>query len=334
MKKCVMLLATLGLLLCSTTSALAFGHRKAHCAPPSEAPCGYQYVTEYRTVTKTICTYEAVTNEVEFTEHFCVPVTTTENQTQTYYEAQQRVVPQTRTVYRCEYETRKAKVAVMRPVTKNVEYSYQVCVPKYNTVKRTSTYMVPVPKVVERSYLCTVYDTVPVKKTCQVCTYTPVTTCAPAYGCGPCGSRGVVSTCYVPSYKTVEYTAYQSVPRTVEKKYNVTVCEYKQESKEYNVTVCTYEYKTEKKTVPVTTCETDWVEKEFQVPVMKPHTENYNVTVCEMVSKTRTVPVTFTRYEMKTKNVKRPVTTYKPVYKTVEVKVPVTVCVPCAPVCP
>src|ERR1700722_12996815 len=198
MKRWVLVLATVGL-LGTGPSALGFGKRKAYCPPP----CGYTYVTEYRTVTRNVCTYETVTTDVDVTEYYCVPETKTVDRTEVYCELVKKVVPMTRTVYKCEYETRKQKVCVVRPVTKDVECTYVVCVPKYRTEKRSCTYLVAVPRTEERTFTCTVYDRVPVTKTCQVTCYTPVTTCAPVSYCGkPCG--GAVSTCFVPTTKTVE----------------------------------------------------------------------------------------------------------------------------------
>jgi len=319
------------------------------------AGCGYTYVTTYQDVTRTVCEYVPVTTTQDVTETVCTPVKKVVPQTYTYYENVIVNVPAERTVYHCVNETRKAKVAVCKPVTRMVEQTYQVCVPVTKTVKQAYTVCVPVTRAVEQTCYTTVYDKVAVQKTGYHTSYVTTTTCAPV-SCGSYASHGrkgccskrrssCGSTCdsgcgevaYVPQTVCTpvttpySYTAYETVARYVAQKQTVNVTEYQHQTQYRDVSYVENTYQAQKQTVPVTTYETSYVEQDVTYSVLKPSVEKYTVQQCQQVAKTRTVNVEYTEYKHSTVVKKVPVTTYQMVNRTVVEKVAVTTCVPVAP---
>jgi len=183
--------------------------------------CGVTYCTQYQTVTRQVCEYVPVTTMVDVTVMECVPVTKTENRTECYYEQVVKNVPVTRTVYKCEYVKQKQKVAVCRPVTKNVEETYTVCVPVTRTQKQTYQVCVPVTRTEKQTYQVCVPVTRTQKQTYQVC---------------------------VPVTRTEKQTYQVCVPVTRTEKQQYTVCVPVNKVVEQDVCRTIYE------TVPVTRC--------------------------------------------------------------------------------
>src|SRR5262249_20322254 len=127
------LLTTLVCTALVADDASAFGRRRDRCPSPYDSAYGdgygMTYTTEYRTVTRTICESVPVTTMQDVTEVVYTPVTKGEDRTETVYEQVVETVPVTRTVYKTEYVKQKQKVSVLKPVTRTVEQTYQVCVP-------------------------------------------------------------------------------------------------------------------------------------------------------------------------------------------------------------
>lgn len=349
MKRWVVALAAMCLFTVSISPAFGSGACcPAPCGPVCSTPC-YTYVTEYRKVQRTVCEYVPVTVMQDCTEVVCIPVTTKEERSETYYETVTKTVPTKQTHYVCEWVKKKIKVNVCKPVTKMVEQTYTVRVPVTRVEKQKYTVCVPFTRVEERTQPVVVCETVPVTKCYPVTTYHQVPvccapTCAPcapcASSCGSCGSCGgcapacaPVSCCYqtVPVTTMHTCTEYQTVHKTIMQKYQVQICDYKTEVREQDVTICDWKDEIRKQQVAVCSYETVQEDAEVAEQVTKAVETTVNVTHCELVPKVRKYHVDVVTYKHETRVKKVPVCTYQLVTKVIEECVPVTVAVPCCP---
>ena len=308
-------------LLVGSTELTAKGLRRGGngCGTPD---CGvrYQYVTEYVTVNRQVCTYEPVTTEQEVTEIECKEIRTPKKEKVTYYENELRKKKEKVTTYKMVTEKQTQKYMVCEPVTTEEEKTFTTATPKYTTTKQTGTRYMPQTKTMTKTVPVTTYSMVPVHG-CQTVAVSSGCTSRPGCCRKPCDNGCV-------TYATVPTVSYQCVPTTTHVTQTYNVCEYVPQTYTYDVTTVSYEYSTEKRKVPVTRYQMVEKSKEVMVQVCRPVTEEVEVTYYECVKKEKEVDVVVVTYQNVEKKVKRPVTTYKPVIKTVTETVPVTRCVP------
>jgi len=283
--------------LLTAESALAFGQRRATCAPATCAP-----VT---------CAPATCRPKVQYVEKIVMcPTYVTEH-------------CKIRTV-ECRPEIRECKVTEYRRVceTKMVERTSTVMVPEQRTKTVECVVNVPVCKDVTKEYTVMVPHCEKREGTRKVCKMVPVTqkrtvvedqgqweerpcpapkTCAPAT-CAPKTCKVWVPNCVK---KEVEVTCMK--PTSVEEPYEYTVTVCKPETRTCTVRVreCKQEVRTQKvcytvcvpkqvtRNCPVTTVKCVPVQRVVRTTVMVPHQVEKVVPVCrvKMVPKTIKVPV-------------------------------------------
>jgi len=254
MMRRLMMAALLGAFALPALTAEAGGCRRSSCAPACN-DCGYsvayvdKVVTGYRA--------EARCKEVEVVVNRVVS----------------KVVPETVkcTVMEPVYTQEKRQGTTWECVTKQVEYTYSVCVPVMTQEKRQQTYWTCVPEEVTVQVPVCRMVSVPCVDPCNGCCYTSCKMVTEWQTCKKVVMRQVAQTrevlVNVCSYTTEQKTGTRLVVERVAKPV------------EYTVNVCSYRAVEKESVVNRVVCET--VQEKVKVQ------QNY----CEMVPYTYTVKV-------------------------------------------
>ena len=235
------------------------------------------------------------------------------------------------TVYERQIKQRDVTHCVRKPVWKEVDHCYTVCVPQWETHKGTrcvkkpcwkdvtEEYTVMVPCVEKHQEKVCVWKCVPVEKTRTICVdeghweEKKVEVCDPCNAC--CPKVTCVQKCWV--------------PKIVEKKEKYTCHEWKQveEIRECEVTVCKPEVK--KCTRKVCEWVTEEEEYEYKTCVMKQEVKHCKRKVCEWTTEEVTRKCNYVECVPVCKTIEKTVCEWEcvPVCKTIKecVCVPVTV---------
>ena len=331
MKRAVSFLVAAAMVAQGAGTAWAWGRNR--CEAPcdyvgaGDCGCGYtlQYKTEYRPVTRTVCTVVPETTQQQITENVVTPVMHEETRERTFWVPTTKQETRQRVVCRLEYHNEERTETVLVPTQKEVVQKYMVCVPETHMEARQRTWSVPVmtPETHPETY--TVFHSVPEVVTRQVvcCHKVPVyDSCGCVVGCR--NEQEV---------QNVSCTVMKCVPETVTRNVTVNVCHYEQKSETVQVPVMTTHMEERSQKVMVTECVPTPRKYTVQVAVPKQETESYTVNVCTMAQQVEKYKVQVCEYKTEQRTRTIPVTTYKTVTKEVTENVPFVTCVrvPVAP---
>jgi hypothetical protein len=332
MKRGMVGVAVFAVLACLPGLANA-GHRGGGggCATWEGPPCGYQYVTTYKREKQTVWVYQpvTVTEEREILE--CVNVPREVERQYQVLEQQITTRPEQRTVCWTEWQTRKEKVKVYKPVTVMQSREVVELYPVTRQVKQKVQEMEQVLTPTEVERVWTTFERVATPVVRDVVCYVPQMVSLPPSCCNPCGA----TICkMVATVRKENFTQWTCVPKQHRAKEKVTVCSWRPVEREVMVAVTTCERRVRNIQVPVCSMQESTEEITVQVPVQRSRVENIQVQVCNLVPRTVKQKVQVWETRQVPRKVKVQVVHCERVQKEVEVVIPVTTCVPvAAPVC-